>query len=130
MKQKNLSIELLNKLLQDEISTYYRGDVVKGREFSERLKNIMKRYRASMLDNAESLDQFIGLVSEGAGNYNLNVTRQSLLKLAKDIIDQDEENKALGLSKEELAFYHAISKPDDISDFYTNEELIKLPRFN
>lgn len=126
MKQKNLSIELLNKLLQDEISTYYRGDVVKGREFSERLKNIMKRYRASMLDNAESLDQFIGLVSEGAGNYNLNVTRQSLLKLAKDIIDQDEENKALGLSKEELAFYHAISKPDDISDFYTNEELIKF----
>jgi len=48
------------------------------------------------------------------------------LKLAKDIVEQEEDNKALGLSKEELAFYHAISKPENISDFYTDEELIKF----
>ena len=127
MQQKNLSVELLNKLLQDEISAYYRGDVVKGREFSERLKAIMKRYRESMLDNAQSLDQFIGLFTDkDVANYNLDVTREALLKLAKDIVEQEEDNKALGLSKEELAFYHAISKPENISDFYTDEELIKF----
>lgn len=124
MEQKNLSIELLNKLLHDEIRTFSRGDLVKGKEFSERLKSIMKRYRESMVDNAESLDQFIGLIGEESGDYNLGAIRQALFNLAKDIVKLDEENKALGLSKEELAFYHAISKPENISDFYTNEELI------
>jgi len=87
----------------------------------------MKRYRESMLDNAQSLDQFIGLFTDkDVANYNLDVTREALLKLAKDIVEQEEDNKALGLSKEELAFYHAISKPENISDFYTDEELIKF----
>ena len=124
MKQKNLSIELLNKLLQDEIIIFTRGDIVKGREFSERLKNIMKRYRESMLDNAESLDQFLGLIDGAAEPYQLTSVRESLLNLAQDIIKLDEENQASGLSKKELAFYHAICKPENISDFYTNEELI------
>lgn len=126
MKQKNLSIELLNKLLQDEIIIFTRGDIVKGRELSERLKNIMKRYRESMLDNAESLDQFLGLIDGAAEPYQLTSVRESLLNLAQDIVKLDEENQALGLSKKELAFYHAISKPENISDFYTNEELIKF----
>ena len=79
-----------------------------------------------MLDNAESLDEFVGLVSENIKDDSLSSVRESLLELAKDIVRQDEENKALGLSKEELAFYHAISEPKNITDFYTNEELIKL----
>ncbi|NLJ71186.1 MAG: type I restriction endonuclease subunit R [Clostridiaceae bacterium] len=124
MKQKNLSIELLNKLLQDEIIIYTRGDIVKGREFSERLKNIMKRYRESMLDNAESLDQFFGLIDGATEPYQLTSVRESLLNLAQDIVKLDQENKSLGLSKKELAFYHAISKPENIYDFYTNDELI------
>ncbi len=127
MEQKNLSIELLNKLLQDEIRTFYRGDIVKGKEFSERLKSIMKRYRESMLDNAESLDKFIGVSeSNGTKDYDLATTRKLLLDLAKEIVSLEEKNKALGLNKEELAFYHAISKPENILDFYTNEELIEF----
>lgn len=124
MKQKNLSIELLNKLLQDEINIFSRRDLVKGKEFSERLKNIMKRYRESMVDNAESLDEFVGLIGEETGTYSLGSVRQALLDLAKDMVKLDEENRALGLSKEELAFYHAISKPENITDFYTDEELM------
>lgn len=126
MEQKNLSIELLNKLIQDELRVFSRGDLVKGKEFSERLKGIMKRYRESMVDNAESLDKFIGLIEEEPGDYKLGRIRKELLDLANDIVKLDEENKALGLSKEELAFYHAISKPENISDFYTNEELMDL----
>ncbi len=127
MEQKNLSIELLNKLLKDEISAYYRGDIVKGKEFSERLKGIMKRYRESMLDNAESLDKFIGVLeSNSVKDCNIASTRKLLLDLAKEIVSLEEKNKALGLNKEELAFYHAISKPENILDFYTNEELIEF----
>lgn len=126
MEQKNLSIELLNKLLNDEIRVFSKGDIVKGKEFSERLKGIMKRYRECMLDNEESLDQFVGIVAADTEDYNLGAIRESLLNLAKDMVKLDEENKATGLTKEELAFYHAISKPENISDFYTNEELINF----
>lgn len=125
MEQKNLSIELLNKLLQDEIRALYRGDIVKGKEFSERLKSIMKKYRENMLDNAESLDKFVGILAEkDAEDNNISKTRKMLLDLAKEIVSLEEQNKALGLNNEELAFYHAISKPKNILDFYTNEELI------
>lgn len=126
MKEKNLSIELLNKLLQDEITIRVRGDIIKGEEFSERLKKIMKNYRKSMVDNAESLDKFIGLAGDDKEDYNYKDVRDELLKLAKDMMKLEEENKALGLTREELAFYHAISKPENIKDFYTDSELIKF----
>lgn len=126
MEQKNLSIELLNKLIVDEISLISRGDIVKGEEFSERLKRIMKSYRDSMVDNAESLDSFMGLVSDDGIDYNLGTTREALLNLAHEIVKLAEENESLGLSKEELAFYHAISKPENIKDFYTDQELIEF----
>jgi len=86
----------------------------------------MKNYRKSMVDNAESLDKFIGLASEDSDNYELGYIRQELLELAKDLVKLNEENKSLGLSKEELAFYHAISKPENIKDFYTDKELIEF----
>ncbi|BFL71528.1 MAG: type I restriction endonuclease subunit R [Anaerococcus sp.] len=126
MEQKNLSIELLNKLIEDEIRLISRGNIVKGEEFSERLKRIMKSYRESMVDNAESLDKFVGLVKEDKNDYNLGTIREALMKLAEEIVRLEEENKSLGLSKEELAFYHAISKPENIHEFYTNEELISI----
>lgn len=126
MEQKNLSIELLNKLIEDEIRLISRGDIVKGEEFSERLKRIMKSYRESMVDNAESLDKFVGLVKEDKNDYNLGTIREALMKLAEEIVILEEENKSLGLSKEELAFYHAISKPENIKDFYTDQELIEF----
>ena len=84
----------------------------------------MKSYRESMVDNAESLDKFVGLVKEDKDDYNLGTIREALMSLAEEIVKLEEENKSLGLSREELAFYHAISKPGNIRDFYTNEELI------
>ncbi|VTU60043.1 type I restriction-modification system restriction subnit [Lactobacillus reuteri JCM 1112] [Dolosigranulum pigrum] len=124
MEQKNLSIELLNKLLQDEIRSFTKRDLTKGQEFSERLKSIMKRYRESMVDNAESLDKFVGFMDNQSEDYQLGTTRNALIKLAQDIVKLDEENKATGLSQAELAFYHAISQPENITEFYTNSELI------
>lgn len=57
MEQKNLSIELLNKLIEDEIRLISRGDTVKGEEFSERLKRNMNSCRESMVYSAESLEK-------------------------------------------------------------------------
>lgn len=124
MEQKNLSIELLNKLIKDEIKVSTRSDIIKGKEFSERLKEIMQRYRESMLDNAERLDKFVGIASEEKSDYKIGMVRRALVDLAKDIVKSQKENENLGLSKEELAFYHAISKPENISNFYTDKELI------
>ncbi|WP_234815954.1 type I restriction enzyme endonuclease domain-containing protein, partial [Salmonella enterica] len=70
MEQKNLSIELLNKLLNDEVKAVSRYNVVKWQEFSEKLKTIMKRYHEGLVESAGSLDQFTGLVKEDADEYS------------------------------------------------------------
>lgn len=132
MEQKNLSIELLNKLLNDEIRAISRHDLIKGKEFSERLRAIMKRYKDGLVGNAEGLDQFAGigdLVKTETDEYavdDLQKTRAALIALAKEAMESQDEHIRLGLSRAEVAFYHAISKPENIQDFYTNDELINL----
>lgn len=134
MEQKNLSVELLNKLLTDEIRSISRSDVVKGEEFSERLRRIMKKYREGLVDNAETLDRFAGFadaVNEDYDEYkaaNVQQTREELIQLAKEAMALEEEHKSLGLSRAEMAFYHAISNPENVQDFYTDDQLIQLTR--
>jgi len=136
MEQKNLSIELLNKLLNDEVKAVSRYDVVKGQEFSEKLKTIMKRYHEGLVESAGSLDQFTGLVKEDADEYSYTSNkavspediRQALMDLAKETINSEQENEQLGLSREELAFYHALNDPDNIQNFYNEEELVDLTK--
>ena len=53
---------------------------------------------------------------------------QELLNLANQIFAANKEGTKLGLTNEELAFYDALTKPEAIKDFYTNEELIKLTK--
>lgn len=115
--------------------------MVKGRNFSERLKAIMQKYRDGLVDSAESLDKFAGMVNEedapytsgedtdqSSLEYQLEITRQALIDLAKETVALEDENEELGLSRAELAFYHAISNPDKIDDFYTHEELVELTK--
>src|SRR5699024_12088274 len=114
MEQKNLSVELLNKLLTDEIRAIIRTDIVKGEEFSERLKRIMKKYREGLVDNAEQLDRIAGIadvVNEDGDEYkvsNLHTTREELMKLAKEAMALEKEHESLGLSRAEMAFYHTV----------------------
>lgn len=130
IEQKNLSVELLNKLLTDEIHSIVRTDVVKGEEFSERLKRIMKKYREGLVDNAEQLDRFVGIadvVNCEDAEYkvsNLHTTREELMKLAKEAMALEKEHESLGLSRAEMAFYHAVSNPEKVQDFYTDDQLI------
>lgn len=108
MKEKNLAVELLKKLIAEQVSIYRRTNVVKSEKFSERIQSAMNRYLNGMLTNEEVIEE--------------------LLKLAKDIATANAEGEKLGLNENELAFYDALTKPQAIKDFYQNEELIAITK--
>lgn len=108
MKEKNLAVELLKKLIAEQVSIYRRTNLVKSEKFSEIIQSAMNRYLNGMLTNEEVI--------------------QELLKLAKDIAAANAEGEALGLNAEELAFYDALTKPQAVKDFYEHEELIAITR--
>lgn len=108
MKEKNLAAELLKKLLSEQISAYQRTNLVQAERFSERMQRIMNAYRNGQLTNAEVIEE--------------------LRKMASDIGKARQEGDELGLSQDELAFYDAITKPEAVKDFFTNEQLCEMTR--
>ena len=108
MKEKNLAVELLKKLITEQVSIYRRTNLVKSEKFSEIIQSAMNRYLNGMLTNEEVI--------------------QELLKLARDIAAANAEGEALGLNAEELAFYDALTKPQAVKDFYEHEELIAITK--
>lgn len=68
------------------------------------------------------------MAEDGDKDYDLEDIINKLIGLADEMVKMEEESKAIGLSKEELAFYHAIIQPENIKDFYTNEDLVKFTR--
>ena len=108
MKEKNLAVELLKKLIAEQVSIYRRTNVVKSEKFSEIIQSAMNRYLNGMLTNEEVI--------------------QELLKLAKEISAANAEGEKLGLTSEELAFYDALTKPQAIKDFYEHDELIAITK--
>ena len=108
MKEKNLAVELLKKLIVEQVSIYRRTNLVKSEKFSEIIQSAMNRYLNGMLTNEEVI--------------------QELLKLAKDIAAANAEGEALGLNAEELAFYDALTKPQAVKDFFEHEELIAITK--
>jgi len=108
MKEKNLAVELLKKLIAEQVQIYRRTNVVKSEKFSEIIQRIMNHYLNGMLTNEEVIEE--------------------LLKMAKQIRDAHEAGDELGLSEGELAFYDALTKPQAIRDFYKNDELIAITK--
>ena len=108
MKEKNLAVELLKKLIAEQVKIYRRTNVVKSEKFSEIIQSVLNRYLNGMLTNEEVIDE--------------------LLKLAKQISVSKQEGEQLGLTADELAFYDALTKPQAIKDFYENDELIAITK--
>ena len=106
MKEENLAIKLLEKLLNDEVRVYKHTNVVKSEEFSSMLKSVMNRYINGLISNEEVIKE--------------------LLQIAKDIKNGKDKENELGLTDEEMAFYDALTKPQAILDFYNNEQLIQM----
>ena len=108
MKEKNLAVEILKKLISEQVSVYRRTNVVKSEKFSELIQSAMYRYLNGLLTNEQVI--------------------QELLDLAKQIAEAQKEGDELGLTADELAFYDALTKPQAIKDFYENEELIAITK--
>ncbi|BEU88482.1 type I restriction endonuclease subunit R [Selenomonas sp. TAMA-11512] len=108
MKEKNLAIELLKRLIAEQVQVYRRTNIVKSEKFSEIIGRAMNAYLNGMLTNEQVIEE--------------------LLNLAKQISAANAEGEALGLTADELAFYDALTKPQAIKDFYENEELIAITK--
>ncbi|WP_442486331.1 type I restriction endonuclease subunit R [Fusobacterium necrophorum] len=108
MKEKNLAVELLKKLIAEQVSVYRRTNIVKSEKFSEIMQRSLNAYLNGMLTNEEVIEE--------------------MLKLAKQIAAAHQEGDKLGLTADELAFYDALTKPQAIKDFYENDELIAITK--
>lgn len=106
MKEKNLALELLKKLIAEKVSVYHRTNLVKSEYFSEIIQRTMNRYLNGLLTNEQVIEE--------------------LLNIAKEISEASQEGQKLGLTEDELAFYDALSKPEAIKDCYSHETLIAL----
>ncbi|EFW25310.1 type I restriction endonuclease subunit R [Solobacterium moorei] len=108
MKEKNLAVELLKKLIAEQVYVYRRTNIVKSEKFSEIMQKAVNSYLNGMLTNEEVIEE--------------------MLKLAREIAIANKEGDELGLTRDELAFYDALTKPQAIHDFYRNEELIAITK--
>lgn len=124
LKQKNLAIELLNKLLREEIQLFSQTNLVKAEEFSKKIRQIMEKYRKSQLDNAESLDGFL----QQHHDAELSSVIDELVKMARELVDADKIGEDIGLTKEEASFYHVIVSPDIVKDLYEDDTLIEMAK--
>ena len=108
MEEKNIAVELLKKLIAEQVALYKKSNVVKSEEFSELFQRVMNSYLNGMLTNQEVIDE--------------------LLKLAQQIQAAKQLGNNLGLTEEEQAFYDALTRPRAIKDFYENTELVALTK--
>lgn len=103
MEKKNLALEALRKLLNDDIRSRTRTNVVESRAFTERLEDAIARYHANAITTAEVL--------------------QELIQLAKDLRAARERGEANGMTPEEVAFYDALSENDSAMEVMGDAQL-------
>ena len=108
MKEKNLAVKLLENLLKKRVRMVSKTNIVKGERFSELFTETLNKYIKGLLTNEEVI--------------------QELLKLADEMMKAEKEGNSMGLSNEEMAFYDALTKPQAVKDFYTNEQLVNLTK--
>ena len=108
MKEKNLAAKLLEDLLRGRVRTLTRSNLVTGELFSTRLSETLNRYINGLLTNEEVIKE--------------------LLKMAQEMMEAEQQGNDLGLSNEEKAFYDALTRPQAVKDFYSNEQLVSLAK--
>lgn len=108
MKHQNLALELLKKLLNDELKTRLKTNLVKSRKLLELLENAINRYQNNLLSTAEII--------------------QELINIAKEIKEADKEGERLGLTTDEVAFYNALEINDSAVQVLGNDQLKEIAR--
>jgi type I restriction enzyme R subunit len=108
MPQRNLAVELLQKLLKGEIATRRRKNVVQARSFAEMLEQTIRRYQNRAIEAAQVIEE--------------------LIALAKSMREANARGEALGLSEDELAFYDALETNDSAVKVLGDETLRAIAR--
>ena len=106
MEHKNIALEVLRKLLNDEIRMRLRRNLTEGKSLMEMLENSINKYHNRVLTAAEVIED--------------------LIRLSKHIVERDEAHKALGLSDFEYAFYTAVADNDSAKELMGKEKLREL----
>ena len=108
MKQRNLAVELLQKLLQGELALRKRKNVVQARSFAEMLEQTVRRYANRAVEAAQVIEE--------------------LIQLARDMREANARGEELGLSEDELAFYDALEANDSAVQVLGDETLRDIAR--
>jgi len=108
MPQRNLAIELLQKLLKGEIGARRRKNVIQARSFAEMLEQNIRRYQNRAIEAAQVIEE--------------------LIALARDMREANARGEALGLSEDELAFYDALETNDSAVKVLGDETLRAIAR--
>ncbi len=103
LPQRNLAVEMLRKLLEGEIKTRGRKNIVQARSFSEMLENSIRRYQNRAIETAQVIEE--------------------LIALAKDLREADVRGEELGLTEDEIAFYDALEVNDSAVKILGDETL-------
>lgn len=106
MQHKNVALEVLKKLLNDEIKARTKTNLVQSKKLLEMLELSINRYHNKILTAAEVIDE--------------------LIKLSKDIVEMDNEPKKMGLSDYEYAFYTAVANNDSAKELIDQDKLREL----
>jgi type I restriction enzyme R subunit len=108
MERKNIALELLKKLLNDEIRIRMKKNLIQSRKFSEMLEEAIRKYQNNLLTTTQVIDE--------------------LIRMARDIQELDKRGKELNLSDEELAFYDALADNQSARDVLGDATLRDLAR--
>jgi type I restriction enzyme, R subunit len=108
MPQRNLAVELLQKLLKGELATRRRKNVVQARSFAEMLEQTILRYQNRAIEAAQVIEE--------------------LIQLAKEMREASARGDALGLSEDELAFYDALETNDSAVKVLGDDTLRAIAR--
>ena len=108
MPQRNLAVELLQKLLKGELAARRRRNVVQARSFAEMLERTLRRYRNRAVEAAQVIEE--------------------LIQLARELREANARGETLGLSDDELAFYDALETNDSAVQVLGDEALRIIAR--
>ena len=103
LPQRNLAVELLKKLINDEIRTHMRKNVVQARSFAEMLEEAVRKYQNRAIEAAQVIEE--------------------LIQLAKDIRKAQSRGQELGLTDDEVAFYDALAENESAREVMGDEKL-------
>ncbi len=108
MKQKNLAVELLNRLLKGNIKTFSRRNLVKSKKFSELLESSIRKYQNRTIETTQVI--------------------MELIELAKQINEAEKRGESTGLTSDELAFYDALAENESAREIMGDEILKQIAR--